>query len=155
MFQPRARLVCPALRWRRGSFRSNRATIDAALAAGVGGFILFGGTRDAVTALTRVLRDIAGPPRRLGSAFERGPVPGPGRWPTDWREELPGGAVPASWVRAADCAPFAAAVQAGVGSVMPAQVAYPAWDSTGSAATFSKPILGYLRDTIRFDGLVV
>src|SRR5256885_5577678 len=38
---------------------------------------------------------------------------------------------------------------------MPAHVAYPAWDSTGSAATFSKPILGYLRDTIRFDGLVV
>jgi beta-glucosidase-like glycosyl hydrolase len=55
----------------------------------------------------------------------------------------------------ADCAPFAAAVQAGVGSVMPAHVAYPAWDSTGSAATFSKPILSYLRDTIRFEGLVV
>src|SRR3989442_15968636 len=38
---------------------------------------------------------------------------------------------------------------------MPAHVAYAAWHSTGSAATFSKPILGYLRDTIRFDGLVV
>ena len=249
MIQPRARLVCPALRWRRGSFRSNRATIDAALAAGVGGFILFGGTRDAVTALTSALRDIAGRPLLLGSDFERGPgqqvkgltelpppaalgylndldvtyacgqitgtearavgltwafapvcdldvepknpivqtrsfgadpqvvgaqaaawirgcqehgvlacakhFPGHGRTTTDSHEGLPVVDVPASELQQADCAPFAAAVQAGVGSVMPAHVAYPAWDSTGSAATFSKPILGYLRDTIRFDGLVV
>ena len=249
MIQPRARLVCPALRWRHGSFRSNRATIDAALAAGVGGFILFGGTRDAVTALTSALRDIAGRPLLLGSDFERGPgqqvkgltelpppavlgylndldvtyacgqitgtearavgltwafapvcdldvepknpivqtrsfgadpqlvgaqaaawirgcqehgvlacakhFPGHGRTTTDSHEGLPVVDVPASELQQADCAPFAAAVQAGVGSVMPAHVAYPAWDSTGSAATFSKPILGYLRDTIRFDGLVV
>jgi len=249
VIQPRARLVCPALRWRRGSFRSNRATIDAALAAGVGGFILFGGTRDAVTALTSALRDIAGRPLLLGSDFERGPgqqvkgltelpppaalgylndldvtyacgqitgtearavgltwafapvcdldvepknpivqtrsfgadpqvvgaqaaawirgcqehgvlacakhFPGHGRTTTDSHEGLPLVDVPASELQQADCAPFAAAVQAGVGSVMPAHVAYPAWDSTGSAATFSKPILGYLRDTIRFDGLVV
>src|SRR3989442_13151386 len=38
---------------------------------------------------------------------------------------------------------------------MPAHVAYAAWHSTGSSATFPNPILGYLRDTIRFDGLVV
>ncbi len=249
MIQPRARLVCPALRWRRGSFRSNRATIDAALAAGVGGFILFGGTRDAVTALTSALRDIAGRPLLLGSDFERGPgqqvkgltelpppaalgylndldatyacgqitgtearavgltwafapvcdldvepknpivqtrsfgadpqvvgahaaawirgcqehgvlacakhFPGHGRTTTDSHEGLPVVDVPASELQQADCAPFAAAVQAAVGSVMPAHVAYPAWDATGSAATFSKPILGYLRDTLRFDGLVV
>jgi len=246
---PRARLVCPALRWRRGSFRSNRATIDAALAAGVGGFILFGGTRVAVTALTSALRDIAGRPLLLGSDFERGPgqqvkgltelpppaalgylndldvtyacgqitgtearavgltwafapvcdldvepknpivqtrsfgadpqvvgaqaaawirgcqehgvlacakhFPGHGRTTTDSHEGLPVVDVPASELQQADCAPFAAAVQAGVGSVMPAHVAYPAWDASGAAATFSKPILGYLRDTIRFDGLVV
>lgn len=249
MIQPRARLVCPALRWRRGSFRSNRATIDAALAAGVGGFILFGGTRDAVTALTSALRDIAVRPLLLGSDFERGPgqqvkgltelpppaalgylndldvtyacgqitgtearavgltwvfapvcdldvepknpivqtrsfgadpqgvgaqaaawirgcqehgvlacakhFPGHGRTTTDSHEGLPVVDVPALELQQADCAPFAAAVQAGVGSVMPAHVAYPAWDSTGSAATFSKPILGFLRDTLRFDGLVV
>src|SRR6266576_537808 len=70
---PRARLVCPALRWRRGSFRSERAKIEQALAAGVGGFILFGGTRAAVTALTSALRDTAGRPLLLGSDFERGP----------------------------------------------------------------------------------
>lgn len=70
---PRARLVCPALRWRRGSFRSERAKIEQALAAGVGGFILFGGTRAAVVALTSALRDTAGRPLLLGSDFERGP----------------------------------------------------------------------------------
>ena len=249
MIQPRARLVCPALRWRRGSFRSNRATIDAALAVGVGGFILFGGTRDAVAALTHGLQQRAGRPLLLGSDLERGagqqvhgltefpppgalgflgdrdatyaaaamtatearavgitwafaPVcdldvepknpivqtrsfgadaqvvggqaaawirgcqehgvlacakhfPGHGRTTTDSHEGLPVVEVPAAELQQTDCAPFAAAVQAGVGSVMPAHVAYPAWDATGSAATFSKPILGYLRDTIRFDGLVV
>ena len=36
-----ARLVFPALRWRNGSFAHERARIDRALAAGVGGFILF------------------------------------------------------------------------------------------------------------------
>lgn len=70
---PRARLVCPALRWRRGSFRSERTTIEQALAAGVGGFILFGGTRAAVTALTGALRDTARRSLLLGSDFERGP----------------------------------------------------------------------------------
>jgi len=38
-----ARLVFPALRWRRQSFDHEHAKIDAALAAGVGGFIIFGG----------------------------------------------------------------------------------------------------------------
>src|SRR6266478_2956854 len=70
---PRARLVCPALRWRRGSFKSERAKIEQALAAGVGGFILFGGTRAAVAALTSALRATAGRPLLLGSDFERGP----------------------------------------------------------------------------------
>ena len=70
---PRARLVCPALRWRRGSFRSERAKIEQALAAGVGGFILFGGTRAAVTALTTALHDLAKRPLLIGSDFERGP----------------------------------------------------------------------------------
>ena len=70
---PRARLVCPALRWRRGSFKSERTKIEQALAAGVGGFILFGGTRAAVRALTSALRDLAKRPLLIGSDFERGP----------------------------------------------------------------------------------
>jgi beta-glucosidase len=69
----RARLVCPALRWRRGSFRSEQAKITAALEAGVGGFILFGGTRAAVAALTNTLRHSAHRPLLIGSDFERGP----------------------------------------------------------------------------------
>src|SRR5216117_4210418 len=73
MIPTHARLVCPALRWRRGSFRSERPKIEQALAAGVGGFILFGGTRAAVAALTSALRDTAGRPLLLGSDFERGP----------------------------------------------------------------------------------
>jgi len=245
---PRARLVCPALRWRRGSFRAERAKIEQALAAGVGGFILFGGTRAAVTALTGALRDTAGRPLLLGSDFERGPgqqvrgltelpppaalgllndldatyacgsitgtearavgltwvfapvcdldieprnpivqtrafgadpsvagshaaawikgcqehgvmacakhYPGHGRTTTDSHEGLPVVTAPAAELQA-EAAPFAAAVGAGVASVMPAHVAYPAWDPSGSAATFSKPILDYLRTTFAFDGLVV
>ena len=246
---PRARLVCPALRWRRGSFKSERTKIEQALAAGVGGFILFGGTRAAVTALARALRDVAGRPLLLGSDFERGPgqqvkgltelpppaalgflndldatyaaaaitatearavglnwifapvcdldiepknpivqtrsfaadpervaahaaawirgcqehgalacakhYPGHGRTTTDSHEGLPIVEALGDDVQRTDVAPFKAAVDAGVGSVMPAFVAYPRWDASGSAATFSPIILGYLRDTLRFSGLTV
>ena len=69
----RARLVFPALRARGGVFTHERAKIGAALAAGVGGFILFGGTRAAVTALTRALRLEAKRGLLIGSDLERGP----------------------------------------------------------------------------------
>ena len=245
----RARLVCPALRWRRGSFGSERSKIAAALAAGVGGFILFGGTRAAVTSLTGTLRARARRPLLLGSDLERGagqqirgltelpppaalgylndldatykaaaitasearavglnwifaPVcdldvepknpivqtrsfgadpanvgqqaaawirgcqeqgvmacakhyPGHGRTTTDSHEGLPVVEAAAAELQRADAVPFAAAVQAGVGSVMPAFVAYPGWDPSGSAATFSGAILDYLRATIGFGGLLV
>jgi beta-glucosidase-like glycosyl hydrolase len=70
-----ARLVFPALRSRpaSGGFEHERAKIDAALAAGVGGFILFGGDREAVTRLTASLRTAAGRPLLIGADFERGP----------------------------------------------------------------------------------
>ena len=67
-----ARLVLPSLRWRRGSFAHERPTIDAALAMGVGGFIVFGGTRDAVVELTRAVREQAGRPLLVGADLERG-----------------------------------------------------------------------------------
>jgi beta-glucosidase-like glycosyl hydrolase len=67
-----ARLVIPALRWRAGSFDHERAKIDAALAAGVGGFSVFGGTRDAVGALVRDLRRAAARPLLIGADLERG-----------------------------------------------------------------------------------
>ena len=241
--------MCPALRWRHGSFRSERSKIEQALAAGVGGFILFGGTRPAVTALTSALRDTAGRPLLLGSDLERGPgqqvkgltelpppgalgylddldasyacgqitgtearavglnwvfapvcdldiepknpivqtrsfganpsrvgahaaawirgcqehgvmacakhFPGHGRTTTDSHEGLPVVQAPVAELQRADVAPFVDAVKAGVGSVMPAFVAYPAWDTSGAAAGFSPVILQYLRATMGFDGLVV
>src|SRR5256884_4220291 len=69
-----ARLVFPALRWRRESFGHERPKIDAALGAGVGGFIVFGGTREAVLTLTRELRAQAGRPLLVGADLERGPA---------------------------------------------------------------------------------
>jgi len=241
--------VCPSIRWRRGSFSSERAKVRDALAAGVGGFILFAGTRAAVTALTDEIRTKAGRPLLLGSDLERGagqqirgltelpppgalgflndldatarcgaitaiearsvglnwifaPVcdldvepknpivqtrsfgaeparvgahaamwisacqnegvlacakhyPGHGRTTTDSHEGVPVVEGSAAELQEVDAAPFAAAVQVGVASVMPAFVAYPGWDGSGTAATFSRPILDYLRSTIGFSGLVV
>ncbi len=249
MISSRARLVCPALRWRRGSFRSERTKIEQALAAGVGGFILFGGTRAAVTALTTALHDLAKRPLLIGSDFERGPgqqvrgltelpppaalgylddldatyacgqitgtearavgltwvfapvcdldieprnpivqtrsfgadpaavgrhaaawikgcqehgvmacakhYPGHGRTTTDSHEGLPVVEATAAELQQIDVAPFVAAVKAGVASVMPAFVAFRAWDPSGAAAGMSPVLLDYLRTTIGFDGLVV
>ncbi len=249
MRRPRARLVCPAIRWRRGSFQSEQVKIKEALAAGVGGFILFGGTRAAVTSLTAELRTNAGRPLLLGSDLERGagqqirgltelpppaalgflndlaataragaitaieahavglnwifaPVcdldiepknpivqtrafgaepaqagahaaawikgcqeqgvmacakhyPGHGRTTTDSHEGLPIVEALGEDVQRTDVAPFKAAVDAGVASVMPAFVAYPSWDASGAAATFSPIILGALRETMGFRGLIV
>ena len=243
------RLVFPALRWRRGSFEQERAKIDAALAAGVGGFIIFGGTREATATLTRELRQQAGRPLLIGADLERGPaqqVQGLTELPSaaalGWLDDLDAtggcgvitavearavginwafapvcdldleaknpivqtrsfGADPvrvgeqaAVWIRAlqehgvlgcakhypghgrtledshatlprvhaslaelqqVDGAPFEYAVRAGVGSVMSAFVAYPEWDPSGRAASFSSDILGYLRATLNFGGLVV
>jgi beta-glucosidase-like glycosyl hydrolase len=81
--------------------------------------------------------------------------PGHGRTTTDSHEGLPVVQGAAAELQSADVAPFAAAVQAGVGSVMSAFVAYPGWDDSGAAAAFSRPILGFLRDPLGFKGLVV
>lgn len=246
---PRARLVLPSLRWRRGSFAHERAKIDAALRAGVGGFILFGGTRAAVAALTADLRARAGRPLLIGSDLERGPgqqvrglvelpppavlgalddlaatymagavtatqaravgitwvfapvcdldveprnpivqtrafgadparvaahaaawvrgcqehgvlacvkhYPGHGRTTVDSHEALPVVEASAHALECEDFAPFAAAAEAGAGSMMTAHVAYPAWDPSGIAATFSAPILDRLRVGLGFGGLIV
>jgi hypothetical protein len=81
--------------------------------------------------------------------------PGHGRTTTDSHEGVPVVEGTAAELQQADAAPYRAAVRVGVGSVMPAFVAYPGWDASGSAATFSRPILDYLRTTIGFSGLVV
>ncbi|HVH09474.1 MAG TPA: glycoside hydrolase family 3 N-terminal domain-containing protein [Gemmatimonadales bacterium] len=246
-----ARLVFPALRWRtrEGSFAHERPKIKAALAAGVGGFIIFGGTREAVAALARELRERAGRPLLIGADLERGPAqqvagltelpppaalgwlgdleaiatcavitgaeahavginwvfapvcdldleaknpivqtrsfgsdpvrvgeqaaawirslqehgvqgcakhyPGHGRTTEDSHATLPRVSVPRAELERVDCVPFEYAIRAGVGSVMSGFVAYPDWDPTGRAASFSSDILGYLRSTLNFPGLVV
>jgi len=244
-----ARLVFPALRWRRGSFAHERTKIDAALAAGVGGFIIFGGTREATATLTRELRQQAGRPLLIGADLERGPAqqvqgltelpppaalgwlddldataacgvitaaearavginwafapvcdldleaknpivqtrsfgadpvrvgeqvavwsralqehgvlgcakhyPGHGRTFEDSHATLPRVRASRAELQQVDGSPFEYAIRAGVGSVMSAFVAYPEWDPSGRAASFSNEILGYLRATLNFGGLVV
>ncbi|HEU4698492.1 MAG TPA: glycoside hydrolase family 3 N-terminal domain-containing protein [Gemmatimonadales bacterium] len=81
--------------------------------------------------------------------------PGHGRTATDSHAGVPVVAADAATLRAADGAPFDAAIAAGVASLMTAHVAYPALDPTGRPATFSAPILGHLRAAQRFAGLVV
>ena len=82
--------------------------------------------------------------------------PGHGRTTTDSHMELPVVRATARELHETDLAPFRAAIDAGVGAIMTAHVAYPALDSTGTAATLSREILQWLlRQQMKFDGLVV
>ena len=68
-----ARILFPTLRaGPDGDFSHASSRIDDALRRGVGGFLLFGGTVDSVTALTRSLRAGAGRPLLIASDLERG-----------------------------------------------------------------------------------
>lgn len=69
-----ARLLFPAIRWRddAGGFDHAHDAVERALELGVGGFILFGGTADAVSKLTARLRADAGRPLLIGADLERG-----------------------------------------------------------------------------------
>ena len=67
------RLILPALRWADGTgFGHEAAAIDAALEAGAGGFIVFGGPAGEVRSLTRSLGERAGRPLLIGADLERG-----------------------------------------------------------------------------------
>ncbi|HET7458383.1 MAG TPA: glycoside hydrolase family 3 N-terminal domain-containing protein, partial [Gemmatimonadaceae bacterium] len=68
-----AQLLIPAIRWDadRG-FEGERANIDAALAMGVGGFILFGGDQESVRALTKSLQQRSRTTLLIGADMERG-----------------------------------------------------------------------------------
>ncbi|MGE5090583.1 MAG: glycoside hydrolase family 3 N-terminal domain-containing protein [Bacillota bacterium] len=68
-----ARLVMPALRASAdGAFVHEGERITQAIELGVGGFIIFGGTPEAVRRLTRDLVERAGRPLLIGSDLERG-----------------------------------------------------------------------------------
>src|SRR5258708_25311924 len=68
-----AEVVLPAIRWdAEKGYEGQRPAIEHALAAGVGGFILFGGEREATRALTAELRGAAKHPLLIASGLERG-----------------------------------------------------------------------------------
>lgn len=68
-----ARLVLPSLRWQAdGGFAHEAGAIADALDLGVGGFIIFGGTVEAVRRLTVDLIRRAGRPLLIASDLERG-----------------------------------------------------------------------------------
>ena len=71
--KPLAALVLPAIRWDadRG-FAPALPAVDAALGLGVGGFIVFGGEREAVARLTRDLAAGSRHPLLIASDLERG-----------------------------------------------------------------------------------
>lgn len=82
--------------------------------------------------------------------------PGHGRTSADSHVELPVVKASARELHDADLAPFRAAVDAGVGAIMTAHVAYPALDPSGAPATLSREILQWLlRQQMKFDGLIV
>lgn len=80
--------------------------------------------------------------------------PGHGRTTMDSHATLP--VVKAGRELERDLLPFRRAVEAGVGAVMSAHVAFPAWDATGAPATHSRAILvDLLRRDLFFQGLIV
>jgi beta-glucosidase len=70
-----ASLLVPALRWNPGhgfAEKNLRRTIDEALGAGVGGFLIFGGERSAVAELAAELHERSSIPLLLAADAERG-----------------------------------------------------------------------------------
>jgi hypothetical protein len=81
--------------------------------------------------------------------------PGHGRTTVDSHITLPVVDASATSLRDSDLVPFVVAVESGVATLMTAHVAYPHLDASGAPATVSRDILGHLRTSIGFDGLVV
>jgi beta-glucosidase len=81
--------------------------------------------------------------------------PGHGRTVHDSHQRLPSVGTALAELESTDLRPFGSAVRAGVGSVMTSHVAFPSWDAGGAPATRSPVILGYLRQKLGFDGLIV
>ncbi len=68
-----ASLLVPALRWdSTDGFEHQRPAIEAALGAGAGGFVLFGGSRAAVTELIAELHERSKIPLLIAAEVERG-----------------------------------------------------------------------------------
>jgi beta-glucosidase len=81
--------------------------------------------------------------------------PGHGRTTVDSHAALPGVEASEAELWQSDLAPFRAAIDAGVSSILTAHVAFPSLDASGGPATLSPKILRtLLRDRLKFDGLV-
>lgn len=80
--------------------------------------------------------------------------PGHGRTTADSHAELPVVTASRDRLEQEDLAPFRAAVQARVHSVMMAHVSYPALDPSGLPASLSPAIVRLLREELGFRGLV-
>ncbi len=82
--------------------------------------------------------------------------PGHGRALGDSHLEAPGVAVRPEELWRDDLAPFRAAIDSGVGSIMVAHVRFPTLDPHDLPASLSMPIVTQLlRETMEFDGLIV
>jgi len=83
--------------------------------------------------------------------------PGHGRTTTDSHDDIPTITADLATLRRTDLVPFRIAIGPGaeVASVMTGHLRVPALDPTGTPATFSAPILRYLREKLGFKGLIV
>ncbi len=81
--------------------------------------------------------------------------PGHGRTTRDSHDEVPTVDADLATLEATDLVPFRIGIAAGVATVMTGHLRVPALDPSGTPATFSAPILTYLRDTLGFRGLIV
>jgi beta-glucosidase-like glycosyl hydrolase len=82
--------------------------------------------------------------------------PGLGRAPHDAGGEPPAVRADRDTMHASDLAPFRAAIDAGVASMMVGHVAYPALDPSGMPATYSRELLTWLlRQQMRYDNVLV
>ena len=81
--------------------------------------------------------------------------PGHGRTTADSHITLPAVDASRDELTSEDLVPFAVAADCGVAAMMTAHVAFPALDPSGLPATLSTRIMGELRTTLGFQGLVV
>ncbi len=81
--------------------------------------------------------------------------PGHGRTTRDSHDHLPTVEADLATLERTDLVPFQRGIASGVATVMTGHLRVPALDPSGAPATFSAPILGYLRKQLHFDGLIV
>jgi beta-N-acetylhexosaminidase len=110
----------------------------------------FGATSDVVARHTAAF--VRGM-QSAGTAASAKHFPGHGSTTVDSHKALPRLDADLATLRERDLPPFAAAVEAGVRTVMTAHVLFPALDDR--PATMSAPLLGLLRDELGFDGVVI